>query len=160
MELNPLDIAIETVSLKNKELQVLIGKYSSDKTLNINPLSMLLNGIIDAAVMGGVKNYDEIFFNDKYKQEYPAHAEGVASLRTLIEEQTHVLERGLAVHAERISPSLQGLHDKLELCFKEFQSIVFPDLKKQVRRTEGGREGGGLADRVWLWVSVFALCSL
>jgi len=28
--------------------------------LNINPMSMKLNGILDAAVMGGVSNYEKV----------------------------------------------------------------------------------------------------
>lgn len=60
MELNPLDIAIETVNSKNQEIQHMTDQYSADNSLNINPLSMLLNGVIDAAVMGGITNYDKV----------------------------------------------------------------------------------------------------
>ena len=87
MELNPLDIALETVSSKNSEIQTMMDQYKANPNLNINPLSMQLNGVIDAAVMGGVANYDKIFFNADYVKVHPDHEEGVKRLRQLIEEQ-------------------------------------------------------------------------
>ena len=63
------------------------GQYEADKSLNINPLSMLLNGVIDAAVMGGIANYNKIFFAESYLKENPSHATGVKLLRQLIEDQ-------------------------------------------------------------------------
>ena len=45
---------------KNKELDRIITNLSSDRNQSINPLSMILNGIIDAAVMGGIAKYEEV----------------------------------------------------------------------------------------------------
>ncbi len=59
-ELDPLGIALETVGSKNQEIEMQVTLYSANKSLSIHPLSMLLNGVIDAAVQGGVKNYDLI----------------------------------------------------------------------------------------------------
>jgi hypothetical protein len=86
-ELNPLDIARETVSSKNKEIQKLMNDVNNDPTVNVNPLSMSLKGVIDAAVMGGIANYEKIFFQSAYIQEHPDHTEGVDELRKLIKEQ-------------------------------------------------------------------------
>lgn len=44
----------------NKQLRALIGKYKVDPNLNINPLSMKLGGIIDAAVNGGISNFEKV----------------------------------------------------------------------------------------------------
>lgn len=55
-----MDIAKETVSSKVKEITNLITEVSSNSTMNINPLSMLLKGVIDAAVMGGISHYDKV----------------------------------------------------------------------------------------------------
>ena len=90
MELNPLDIALETVSSKNSEIQTMVDQYKVNPALNINPLSMQLNGVIDAAVMGGVANYDKIFFNAEYIKVHPDHRDGVKRLRELIEEQVRM----------------------------------------------------------------------
>ena len=44
----------------NKQLRALNGRYKVDPNMNINPLSMKLGGIIDAAVMGGVSKYEKV----------------------------------------------------------------------------------------------------
>ena len=87
LELDPLGIALETMENKNQEIQLQTTIYSADRTLSINPLSMLLNGVIDAAVMGGIGNYEKIFFNPVYASEHPEDVERVKKLRSLIEEQ-------------------------------------------------------------------------
>ena len=78
------------MSSKNRDIQTMASQYEADRSLNINPLSMLLNGVIDAAVMGGISNYDKIFFADGYLNENPSHADDVKKLRQLIEEQVCV----------------------------------------------------------------------
>lgn len=45
----------------NKQVRALISKHQNDPTLNINPLSMKLGGMIDAVVMGGVSNYEKVW---------------------------------------------------------------------------------------------------
>ena len=53
-------MAIETVSSKIKEIQKVTSEIASNPAMNINPLSMLLKGVIDAAVMGGISNYEKV----------------------------------------------------------------------------------------------------
>ena len=60
MKLNPLELAIQTVESKSKDLRTLTGDVESNPNQSINPLSMLLKGVIDAAVMGGISNYDKV----------------------------------------------------------------------------------------------------
>ena len=48
------------MTLKNQELKTLISRYKKNSQQNINPLSMALNGVIDAAVMGGITNYTKV----------------------------------------------------------------------------------------------------
>ena len=52
--------ALETMDSTNKQLRALIARHNVDPNLSINPLSMKLGGIIDAAVMGGVSNYEKV----------------------------------------------------------------------------------------------------
>lgn len=59
-EISPIRNAVDFMDSANKLLRSLIGRHKVDPNLNINPLSMKLNGIIDAAVMGGIKNYEEV----------------------------------------------------------------------------------------------------
>ena len=53
--------ALEVVESKNQELRSLIGQYQLQQLQsNINLLSMTLNGVIDAAVNGGIARYQEV----------------------------------------------------------------------------------------------------
>uniref|UniRef100_A0A8C4Q7C8 Dedicator of cytokinesis 3 n=1 Tax=Eptatretus burgeri TaxID=7764 RepID=A0A8C4Q7C8_EPTBU len=54
VEVSPLENAIEAVDNKNMELRSLIAQHQEQRAYNINPLSMCLNGVIDAAVNGGI----------------------------------------------------------------------------------------------------------
>lgn len=45
----------------NEKILTMINQYQADWSLPINPLSMLLNGIVDPAVMGGFAKYEKVF---------------------------------------------------------------------------------------------------
>lgn len=60
MEISPLENAIETMQVTNDKLKSMIRQHLDDPGLPINPLSMLLNGIVDPAVMGGFANYEKV----------------------------------------------------------------------------------------------------
>ena len=85
-DISPLENGVETMQAKNKELLGLIQSHKKPGK-NINPLSMALNGVIDAAVMGGVDNYEKAFFNANYRQQNPQDDDLVAELKKLIIEQ-------------------------------------------------------------------------
>ena len=72
---------------KNKELEQMIGTYRGQPGTNINPLSMALNGVIDAAVMGGIENYEKAFFVASYLAENPKDFEDITCLKNLIVKQ-------------------------------------------------------------------------
>lgn len=48
------------MSMTNEKILMMINQYQSDENLPINPLSMLLNGIVDPAVMGGFAKYEKV----------------------------------------------------------------------------------------------------
>lgn len=56
----------------------------------INQLSMRLNGIIDAAVMGGLKNYEDAFFTEEYLLSHPDKTDDISLLKAHIREQIEV----------------------------------------------------------------------
>lgn len=62
VEVSPLENAISVVENKNQELRTLISQYQHKQLHgNINLLSMTLNGVIDAAVNGGIARYQEVW---------------------------------------------------------------------------------------------------
>lgn len=58
--MSPIETAIETMKSTNGSLRELIISYDADHTLPLHPLSMKLHGIVDAAVMGGIANYEKV----------------------------------------------------------------------------------------------------
>lgn len=48
------------MSTANEKILMMVNQYQSDESLPINPLSMLLNGIVDPAVMGGFAKYEKV----------------------------------------------------------------------------------------------------
>lgn len=59
-EISPLENAMETMQLTNEKISSMVQRHLNDPNLPINPLSMLLNGIVDPAVMGGFTNYEKV----------------------------------------------------------------------------------------------------
>lgn len=60
VEMSPLENATEVLENKNQQLRTLITQCQTRQMQNINPLTMCLNGVIDAAVNGGVARYQEV----------------------------------------------------------------------------------------------------
>ncbi|KTF83421.1 hypothetical protein cypCar_00011918, partial [Cyprinus carpio] len=62
VEVSPLENAIEVIENKNMQLRTLITQCQTGQMQNINPLTMCLNGVIDAAVNGGLARYQEVVY--------------------------------------------------------------------------------------------------
>uniref|UniRef100_H3CYE3 DOCKER domain-containing protein n=1 Tax=Tetraodon nigroviridis TaxID=99883 RepID=H3CYE3_TETNG len=123
-EISPLEIAVETMQLTNEKISSMVQRHLSDPNLPINPLSMLLNGIVDPAVMGGFANYEKAFFNDKYMQEHPEDLEKIEQLKDLIAWQIPHLAEGVRIHGDKVTEALRPFHDRMEACFKQLREKV------------------------------------
>ena len=53
-------MAIETLRETNQKIMSLIQQHRADASLKVDPLGMVLNGVVDAAVSGGIANYKVI----------------------------------------------------------------------------------------------------
>ena len=56
-EVSPLENAIESLESVNQKLKSLIDQHRAEANLRVDPLGMVLNGVVDAAVNGGIANY-------------------------------------------------------------------------------------------------------
>lgn len=56
-KVSPLENAIDTLESTNKRINSLIEQHIADSHLSTNNLGMLLNGVVDASVNGGISNY-------------------------------------------------------------------------------------------------------
>ncbi|XP_072307878.1 dedicator of cytokinesis protein 3 isoform X5 [Eucyclogobius newberryi] len=114
LEVSPLENAVSVVENKNQELRTLISQYQHKQLQgNINLLSMTLNGVIDAAVNGGIARYQEAFFDKDYITSHSEDTEKITQLKDLMQEQVHILGVGLAVHEKLVHPEMRPLHKKL-----------------------------------------------
>uniref|UniRef100_A0A8D2JII0 Dedicator of cytokinesis 1 n=1 Tax=Varanus komodoensis TaxID=61221 RepID=A0A8D2JII0_VARKO len=124
VEISPLENAIETMQLTNDKINNMVQQHLNDPNLPINPLSMLLNGIVDPAVMGGFTNYEKAFFTEKYMCDHPEDHEKIEKLKDLIAWQIPFLAEGIRIHGEKVTEALRPFHERMEACFKQLKEKV------------------------------------
>ncbi|XP_044753163.1 dedicator of cytokinesis protein 1 [Coccinella septempunctata] len=123
-EISPLLYAIETIEKTNKKLRSHILIFNRDKNIQINPLSLTLTGILDANVMGGIKNYEDTFFTDAYSINHPQDELLIQKLKDLLANQIPLLELCVQIHKDCIPVALQPLQDRLESRFSLMKEDV------------------------------------
>ncbi|NXB47223.1 DOCK1 protein, partial [Leucopsar rothschildi] len=124
VEISPLENAIETMQLTNDKINNMVQQHLNDPNLPINPLSMLLNGIVDPAVMGGFANYEKAFFTEKYMHEHPEDHDKIEKLKDLIAWQIPFLAEGIRIHGEKVTEALRPFHERMEACFRQLRDKV------------------------------------
>eukprot|EP00062_Callorhinchus_milii_P025890 gi/632987380/ref/XP_007910755.1/ PREDICTED: dedicator of cytokinesis protein 5-like [Callorhinchus milii] len=123
-EISPLENAIEAMERVNEKISNLVQQHTWDRSLPVHPLSMLLNGIVDPAVMGGFANYEKAFFTPEYIQTHPKDQEKIDILKHLVALQIPLLTEGIRIHGEKSTEELKPLHDRITSCFKELKEKV------------------------------------
>ncbi|CAG8552369.1 31262_t:CDS:2 [Gigaspora margarita] len=123
IEVSPIENAVAAMKAKNRELITLEAKYNAYLTsvkvvdkINTNPLSMSLNGAVDAPVNGGVPMYKKAFFSSDFLESNPDKEPFVNSLKEAVEEQVFIIDRCLDIHERLISMEMRPLHDTLVKC--------------------------------------------
>jgi hypothetical protein len=119
MLLSPIENAISTMTNKNVELREKIAVVANAPPgpVDVGPLSMNLNGMIDAAVNGGTQKYIEAFLSPEFLTENAANAAQAQKqqeeLKQSIRDQVSELKVGLQVFGSRCDEKLKGLYDHL-----------------------------------------------
>ena len=93
--------------------------------------TMQLNGVVDAAVSGGIRNY-ELFLTGEYAQSYPEIVKDVDEkggdmverLKKSLSEQMHILTGCLEVHSRVCSEAVLPLHEHLMGRFAELKTMM------------------------------------
>ncbi|KAI9274557.1 hypothetical protein BDA99DRAFT_568763 [Phascolomyces articulosus] len=129
VEISPIENAVLAMENKNEELCALANKYSvhlrqhqhhsGSGSVNISPFSMALNGAVDAPVNGGVTLYKKAFLTDWYWEKNPEMRPWVRRLKTAINEQVGIIERGLEIHRKLVSSDMKPFHNTLVDFFKK-----------------------------------------
>lgn len=107
-EISPIENAILAVRGKNRQLQFLEKKYqaiakSGLSDVNLNPLTMLLNGAVDSPVNGGIPMYRKAFLQGEKTKL-------VMCLEKSIENQAEIISRCLSIHDNLVSNEMRPLH--------------------------------------------------
>lgn len=76
-KVSPLENAIETLETTNKRINSLIEQHIADDHMSTNNLGMLLNGVVDASVNGGISNYKVHIANHLEKKDIPTLLYGI-----------------------------------------------------------------------------------
>ena len=120
--ISPIQHALEMISNKNAELRQLtlseaqLNPMSSENHISspsstVLKLTQSLQGVIDAAVNGGVAKYASAFFSPDFDDL--ANGQFVIQLHNLLMEQVNVLESALVVHERLVSKDIRPLHTHL-----------------------------------------------
>ena len=133
---NPLEVAVETVLQKNKDLkrQIAIAEKLDGRTAT-QSFTMAINGTVDAAVNGGIANYAP-FLNGSFREDHPEIAEDIASteekskmlevLNSALEDHLVILKKGVVVHARVCIEQMIPLHEMI--------AKKFPILLEQIEK--------------------------
>uniref|UniRef100_A0A8D0SZI1 Dedicator of cytokinesis 5 n=1 Tax=Sus scrofa TaxID=9823 RepID=A0A8D0SZI1_PIG len=128
-EISPLENAIETMELTNEKISNCVQQHAWDRSLSVHPLSMLLSGIVDPAVMGGYSNYEKVgcVMGTPRRHQVvcvsPASSNGIVQLADLLLDMP-LLTEGIRIHGEKLTEQLKPLHDRLSSCFRELKEKV------------------------------------
>jgi len=91
LEISPVENALLDVEQKNKELKSLYTKYSTlakaAQVVSTNPLSMILNSLVDTPAGGGIASYRTSFLTPDYVASHSERSEFVNKLRAAVDEQ-------------------------------------------------------------------------
>ncbi|XP_055487772.1 dedicator of cytokinesis protein 2-like [Leucoraja erinacea] len=146
--ISPLENAIETMQTSNDKILTMVNQHHNDANLSINPLSMLLNGIVDPAVMGGFAKYEKAFFTEGYMCSHPEDLDNITKLKDLIAWQIPLLTEGIRIHGKKVTEALKPFHDRMEECFAQLKAKVESQYGvRDLSFSEERRGGSGAGSR-------------
>jgi hypothetical protein len=133
--LNPVEVAVVELSKKSLALweQATVAELGKDRGAP-QSFTQTLSGCVDAAVAGGVSNYEPLL-TGSFRTSHPEIArdlEKVPGKHFLIQKallpalQAHVavLKRSVAVHRDKCAPDMLPLHKFLEERLKQVCEMV------------------------------------
>eukprot|EP01105_Mastigella_eilhardi_P014476 TRINITY_DN329_c0_g1_i6.p1 TRINITY_DN329_c0_g1~~TRINITY_DN329_c0_g1_i6.p1 ORF type:complete len:913 (+),score=228.34 TRINITY_DN329_c0_g1_i6:368-2740(+) len=113
VEKSPLQNAKDSVAAKTVELLRVMQK-AKERPDNTKPLSMVLSGIVDAAVSGGIKHYFNSFLTKEYILTHLDDKRQIEKLIYALLRQKEVIADGLDLHRRVASEPMKLFHAKLE----------------------------------------------
>ena len=90
--------------------------------------TMILKGVIDAAVNGGIKLYKQAFFAPSVLNTFDPNK--IQTLREAVNQQISILTHGMEIHRKLRPQNLKALHEQLESNFCQ-QNFFFLNFSSQ-----------------------------
>lgn len=118
-ETSPIENAVRAMREKNKELKEMLIKHDPSAPAESAPappiqeLTMVLKGVIDAAVNGGTEKYKDAFFSPEFAGA-SGNKELVEQLKVQLSIQMEVLDQGMKIHKKRCGADMANLQQLLE----------------------------------------------
>ncbi|KRY15338.1 Dedicator of cytokinesis protein 1 [Trichinella patagoniensis] len=132
IELSPLEVAVDSMKATISDLEKLIEEVERYSERALKPLAAKLQGMLQPAVMGGIKNYEKVFFTEEFMSKGSRkNLEMLELLKEQIASQVPLLEKGIFLHAKFCSSDQREFHHLLIDCFKEYKSHVEQHYGKQ-----------------------------
>eukprot|EP01104_Vermistella_antarctica_P007977 TRINITY_DN1983_c0_g1_i1.p1 TRINITY_DN1983_c0_g1~~TRINITY_DN1983_c0_g1_i1.p1 ORF type:complete len:1550 (-),score=477.61 TRINITY_DN1983_c0_g1_i1:103-4533(-) len=123
-EWSPVQCAISTVEGKNMELVRLGDQFKDGQATNIAPFTMVVKGVIDAAVAGGIDMYRQAFFTPEYTEDNPTDIPHLSTLKESLRQQFTHLEKALGIHGAICPSAMHELQEFMEMKFEELSKDV------------------------------------
>jgi dedicator of cytokinesis protein 1 len=115
-ETHPIDNAVNAISEKNREIVAMTTKYEGGQGgAQLGPFTMILKGVIDAAVSGGTVLYQKAFFCDEWLGVNPDKVQKAEDLNQALIDQLGFLDKGLKVHAQLCPQEMALLQQDLDM---------------------------------------------
>ncbi|GAA5859498.1 hypothetical protein JCM1840_004642 [Sporobolomyces johnsonii] len=127
IEISPVENALHDVDRKRAELSNLERRYRAlsltepdARKINSNPLSMTLNGAVDAPLNQGIPHYRRAFLAPEFIATLPhSQLPIIRQLEQSIDELVITLASCLKLHASLCPPEMQPFHETLERFFEK-----------------------------------------
>ncbi len=114
-EISPLELAVKTMADKNTDLMDALATFGGpNRPSDAQPFISLVQGVVDAAVGGGFRVYQDVFFSTKYGEW---DIEVAARINVLIDEQVRLMADALALWPRICPPTFAPLLEHLQSQF-------------------------------------------
>eukprot|EP01091_Cochliopodium_minus_P014425 TRINITY_DN4896_c0_g1_i1.p1 TRINITY_DN4896_c0_g1~~TRINITY_DN4896_c0_g1_i1.p1 ORF type:complete len:1575 (-),score=457.60 TRINITY_DN4896_c0_g1_i1:11-4198(-) len=125
VDLSPIEFALEQMQEKNLQVQERIDTYSEDgRPTDSQPFIQTVQGVLDAAVNGGVVKYKNAFLISSYLEQNPSHKIYVDGLAKMIKEQLHLCKKSLDLWPKVCTEQFAPLLKLMQTRFDQMQELI------------------------------------
>jgi len=125
IESTPIQNTLTMLEEKNLDLEMDLRMLEVDpKSKPMQSVGQTLNGVVLAAVGGGIPKIEEAFLTPEYEEEHPEDKDLIDALKQEIVKQTKIVEGLLPIHDKHKAPAMGPMHDVIVEKFEETKALV------------------------------------